>query len=106
MIFKARLTALVLATATVAAGQVLAAPVKATVVYGNKIAVVDTDTKYPVRAFRVQVQQATGIDAKYMYLQVLPPKPAVLTESEKTLESYALYTDFRVVARAQAEPNP
>lgn len=82
-----------------------AAPIKVTVIYASKSAVIDTDTVFPVSAVRNQIEQVTGIAARYMYVQVLAPKQAVLTESQKTLEQYGLYTDFRAFVRTQPAPN-
>jgi hypothetical protein len=90
-----------LALATPAA----AAPVKVTVVYANKTAVIDTDTTFPISALRGQIEPVTGIAAKYMSIQVIAPKPAMLNEAARTLESYGIYTDFRAFVRAQATPN-
>lgn len=83
-----------------------AQPVKATIVYStNKTVVVDTDTSFPVKAVWDQIAQATGLDARYLYVQVLPPKPAVLKDQSASLESLGIVTDFRAFARVQATPN-
>jgi hypothetical protein len=105
MNLKLMLAPLALAPMIAMATPAAAQPVKATIVSGNKTVVVDTDTSYPVKAVWEQIAQATGLDARYIYVQVIAPKPAVLKEQTQTLESYGILTDFRAVARVQATPN-
>lgn len=105
MNLKLLLAPLALAPMIALATPAAAAPVKVTIVYANKTAVIDTDTVYPISALRNQIEPVTGIPAKFMYIQVLAPKPGVLNESAKTIEGYGIYTDFRAFVRTQAAPN-